>query len=129
MNVSHIIDMVISLYGINITPNVNRVAKRKYTERIIKEYGLDPANSSCDKLLKFFRVNGDISFLSVTHSLDSGFVTTQKSKGLDSNTHMVKQECNVDANSISNDDVKCWRNELKNEDEKQILVAIAWIHD
>ena len=128
-NGSIIIEMVASIYNINITQNSVDTARSEYTNQLLREYGLDPAHSSCDKLLQFFRANKDISFLCVTHTLESGFVTTRQSKCPHRKEKITNKEINVDAKSISNDDVKCWRDELKVKDGKEILVALAWIHD
>ena len=124
-----IIHMVSSMFGINITENTIKVARREYANNILRRYGLDPGNTSCDKLLQFFRANTDISFLAITHSVNSGFVTTRKSRQSKKTPQVTETEYNVDARSISNDDVKCWRDELKVTDGKEILVALAWVHE
>ena len=115
-----IILMVSSMFGINITENTIKAAKREYANNILRQYGLDPGHTTCDKLLQFFRSNTDVSFLGFTHSVNSGFVTTRKSRQSKKIPQVTETEYNVDAKSISNDDVKCRRNDLKVTDGKEI---------
>ena len=86
---------------------------------------MNPGISLCDKLLQFLTANKEISFLSVTHSVNSGFVTTRQSKYPIKNKVITHQYLNVDAMTISNDDVKNWRDDLKIHDGKEILVTLA----
>ena len=129
INGKHIINMVLSCFGVNITQVSINNARREYTANLLKSYGLDPAKSSCDKLLQYFRANSEISFLSVTHSVDTGFVTTRKTKGSRGMFISTEEKVNDDAHSISSDNVKTWRDALKVGDGKQLLVALAWLHE
>ena len=123
-----IVQMVFSQYGVNITLNTIKVARKEYINKIFNEYSVDPANSSCDRLLGYFRSNMDISFLSVTHSVDSGFVTFRRSKCPKNSVMITEEEKDVEAQTISSDDMERWRSDLKVKDGKEILVALAWIH-
>ena len=62
-----IIHMVASIWRINIKSNTVKVARTKYTDMILAEYNINPKGSFCEKLLEYFRLNTDISFLAVTH--------------------------------------------------------------
>ena len=76
----NIVNMVSTLFGVNLTSTAIGTARKEYTTQILNDYSVDPANSSCDKLLEYFRGNEEISFLSVTHSVDSGFVTYRRTR-------------------------------------------------
>ena len=124
-----IVNMVKSLHGINITTKAINTARVEYTRIILKEYCIDVANSSCDKLLDYFRANKDISFLSVTHSVHSGFVTHRRTKNPQNDMVISETKHDVEATTISEDDVDSWRSHLKVNDGKEILVALAWVHE
>ena len=72
VNGTVIIEMVSTIYNINIAQYTLDRVRTLYTDKILQEYGLNPGSFSCDKLLQFFRANKDISFLSVTHTENSG---------------------------------------------------------
>ena len=74
VNDTIIIEIVYSLYGVNISENCIKVARKEHSDGILKQYSLDPGNSSCDKLLQFFRMNENISFLAVIILLIQGFL-------------------------------------------------------
>ena len=105
-NSATIIHMVSTMCGTNITENTVQIARRTYVNQILQEYGLNPGNTNCDKLLYFFRKNTDISFLAVTHSVNSGFVTTRKSKCSKRLQTVNEKYFNVELASTSKDDIK-----------------------
>ena len=41
---------------------------------------------------------------------------------------IAEEEKDVEAHTISSDDMERWRTDLKVKDGKEILVALAWIH-
>ena len=119
-----IVQMIFSQYGVNITLNTIKVARKEYITKIFNEYSVDPANSSCDRLLEYFRSNMDIFFLSVTHCVDSGFVTFRRTKCPKKSIMITEEEKDVEAHTISSDDMERWRTDLKVKDGKEILVAL-----
>ena len=94
------------------------------TMQSLKDIGIDPSDSACDRLLNFFRLREDISFIAVTHSIDSGYVTMRKG------SQDSKCEYNAQSTSecIHDFEIKSWRNTLKVNKGKKILVAVAWVH-
>ena len=72
----------------------------------------------------------NLGFKHIKFVRGEGSVPTQKkdnkSRQLKKTPQVTETEYNVDAKSISNDDVKSWRDELKVKDDKEILVA-QWL--
>jgi hypothetical protein len=93
----------------------------------LEAIGLDPCHSACDRLLVYFRNRPDITFISVTHTIDSGFVTMKKDKRRE--TDVLSQINSSNTGGIDTQDIMNWRNTLKVDDGKKILVALAWMHD
>ena len=102
-----------------------QAARNDYTLASLKMIGVDPSGSACDRLLSFFRMRDDVSFIAVSHTTESGYVTMKKS-ARDLNT----TECHSKETScIHHDEILSWRNALRIDDGKRILVAVAWCHD
>jgi len=60
------------------------------------------------------------------HDMNSGFVTYRKNKNENSANATLVDESFI---SVYKNSVESWRNELKLEDSKEMLVAFAWCHD
>ena len=99
-------------------------ARHDFTMASFREIGIDPSDSACDRLLSFFRIRDDISFVAVTHCIKSGYVTMRK--GCNGASSEVTSEETSDC--IHNDEIESWRNTLKVDKGKKILVALAWSH-
>ena len=54
VNGTVIIEIVSTIYNINITQHTLDRARTLYTDNILREYGLNPESSPCDKFLQFF---------------------------------------------------------------------------
>ena len=78
-----------------------------------------------NRLISDFQQRNDSSFMYVTHSIDSGFVTyANESKMRDSS-----QILDSNVISVYEDQVSKWRLALKLKDDTTLLVAFAWCHD
>ena len=114
-------------YKIIINQDTISTARRNFTMETLEAIGLDPCHSACDRLLVYFRNRPDITFISVTHTIDSGFVTMKKDKRRE--TDVLSQINSSNTGGIDTQDIMNWRNTLKVDDGKKILVALAWMHD
>ena len=99
-------------------------ARHDFTMSSLQTIGLNPSDSACDKLLNFFRIRDDVSFIAVTHTIESGYVTMRKGCNHDS-LDVTTENSSV---CVQNDEIENWRNTLKVDNGKKILVALAWMH-
>lgn len=113
-------------YGIIINNDTISSARYRFTMVSLQQLGVDPSNSACDRLLAFFRIHRDISFISVTHTINSGFVTTRKLSS-DNDDKAVSGKLGEE-NGIDAEEISQWRKDLQIGDGKKILVALAWMH-
>ena len=100
-------------------------ARRELTFSMLKEINTNPQQSSCDRLISFFKNRDDVSFILVTHTINSGFVTMVKTSKMQNVTTSSEKE---NASGVDKEEIESWRNCLKIEDGKKILVALAWVH-
>ena len=112
-------------HSILLNTSAVQAARHDFTIASLKLIGVDPSGSACDRLLSFFRMRDDVSFIAVSHTIDSGYVTMIKSSR-DSNT---KESHSKESTCIHDDEVLSWRNALKIDNGKKILVALAWCHE
>jgi hypothetical protein len=115
-------------FDIVLNDNTIGIARKEFFEKTLEEIGIDPSTSACDRLLAFYRARQDISFIFVTHSIESGFVTMKKNLN-DTNVNDISkdiEELNSDALHI--EEIKNWRKMLNVDDGKKNLVAFAWTH-
>ena len=110
--------------NLRINKSAVETARNDFTIRSLQEIGVDPTGSACDRLLSFFRNRDDVSFIAVSHTVDSGYVTMKKTAQDVNSVEMKSQENEC----IHHDEVLSWRNALKIEDGTKILVAVAWMH-
>ena len=75
------------------------------------------------KLIQDFQQRHNISYIYVTHSINSGFVTYYKGKSTNNETTSHKYI------SVYQDEVESWRKLLKVHDETTLSVAFTWCHD
>lgn len=111
-------------HAIVINDAAIKQCRHEYTMQALKEIGIDPTDSACDRLLNFFRLRDDISFIAVTHSTDSGYVTMRK--GCEDTACNYSSE--LSSECIHDTEVQSWRKSLKVSGNKKILVAVAWIY-
>ena len=110
-------------YNINITPSAIRQYHRKLLNPILKDAVSQPFGTPVERLIYDFKNRDDISFIYVTHSINSGFVTHYKD-GLKSNEKNSQKYI-----SVYHDEITEWRRLLQLHDETQLLVSFAWCHD
>ena len=73
-------------------------------------------------LIAEFSKQDDISYLYVTHDVQSGFVTHKK----DNNNDPIVEHEESEYMSIYRDEITAWCKSLKIGDNRNILVAFAW---
>ena len=121
--------MMYQKFKIIISDTTIDFARKRFMRDTLRTLGIDPGHSSCDRLLSYFKCRKDLSFISVTHAVDSGFVTMRKYmkdtiiRNISSGTEVENKE------SINPEELKSWRDSLKVDDGKRILVALAWMHN
>ena len=128
-DMSFIRTLMYNKFEIVLNDNTIGIARKEFFEKTLEEIGIDPSTSACDRLLAFYRARKDISFISVTHSIQSGFVTMKKNLNDTIVNDISKdiKESNSDALQI--EEIQSWRKMLNVEDGKKILVAFAWTHN
>ena len=122
---SQISNLVFQKFGINISDNAVRQYHHRRLGPLLNDAISQPFGSAVDKLISDFTHRNDCSFMYVTHSINSGFVTyANESKNKESSKI-------IDSTVISvyEDQVSEWRRALKIKDDQSLLVAFAWCHD
>ena len=112
-------------HQIRLNNSAVEAARNEFIIQSLKDIGIDPTGSACDKLLSFFRLRDDVSFIAITHTISSGYVTMTKS----SQKVNTVESPNKGDDCIYHDEVLSWRNSLKIADGTRILVAVAWMHN
>ena len=125
INASQISNLVFQKFGINISDNAIRQYHQKRLGPLLNDAILEPFGSAVDRLISDFKKRNDSSFMYVTHSIDSGFVTYANESKMSDSSQIL------DSNVISvyEDQVSKWRLALKLKDDRTLLVAFAWCHD
>ena len=77
-DISFIRTLMYNKFEIILNDSTIGIARKEFFHKTLNEIGVDPSASACDRLLAFYRGRHDISFISVTHSLTSGFMTMKK---------------------------------------------------
>ena len=97
----------------------------KLSQKILLEaICLCPHGSPVDILIADFKQRPDVSFIYVTHDIQSGFVTHQNRN--DSDVCLDSSNCYI---SVYENDIAAWRLSLKVKDSTTLLVAFAWCDD
>ena len=142
IRIPQIIKLVKENYGYTLSPDALYKMRSKYYTPLLDGVEKQPYGSSVDKLLAEFKTREDVSFIYVTHDVQSGFVThkatkhhiNRKKRDIISKqknvtfVHDVTYVHNVPT-GIDNLDIEEWRLKLRVGNSQQILVAFAWCHD
>ena len=123
VNAYKISNCVLNRYNISISYDTIRQHYRYFLLRKINVASSKPYGTAVDQLLADFKHRPDVSYLYVTHTITSGFVTHYKG---DRN---IDDDQNKEAISVYQDEVATWRKQLSISDATQILVSFAWCHD
>ena len=116
-------------FQIVVSDSTITYARKEFMDKTLQEIGVDPSASACDRLLAFYRCRTDISFISVTHSIESGFVTMKKNIDDLTVKNVSKDLKDENTDAIRIQEIESWRNTLKIDGGKKILVAFAWVHN
>ena len=127
-DISFIRTFMYNKFEIILNDNAISFARKEFMDKTLEEIGIDPSASACDKLLAFYRCRSDISFICVTHSLGSGFVTMKKNIEEKEIKNISKDVLKQNSDAICVKEIEAWRDMLKVGKEKKILVAFAWSH-
>jgi len=77
-----------------------KIARYEFMNLTMKKLGLDPGSSTCDRLLQLCKNMDDISFISVTHSVNSSFMKKSvEDKNFRDITSSISSENNKSINS------------------------------
>ena len=128
-DMSFIRTLMYNKFGIVLNDNAIASARKDVFNQTLEEIGVDPSGSACDRLLAFFRCRNDISFISVTHSIESGFVTMKKNMNEKSVKNISQDVIKLKSDAVLVEQVQNWRKCLNVDGGKKILVAFAWTHD
>ena len=90
---------------------------------ILIDASFKPYGTPVERLINDFQKRDDISYIYVTHSINSGFVTHYKGGPRNNENNSQKYI------SVYHDEINEWRKLLQLADETQLLVAFAWCHD
>ena len=88
-----------------------------------------PYGTPVDRLISDFSGRSDTSYIYVTHSIDSGFVTCYNGKKGEQLINSTSDATDNEYISVYQQEVESWRLLLKVQDETTLLVAFAWCHD
>ena len=94
-------------------------ARTDFMAITLKELGVDPTGSACDRLLSLCKNRDDISFVYVTHTIDSGFVTMKKFATDKDIEDITKSNVKNNTNAINKEQIESWRNCLKVGNDKE----------
>ena len=123
---STITKLVSQHYGKTISEQSVFKQRDNISYSLLKETSDLPYGTPVERLIAEFSMKSDVSFMYVTHDIDSGFVTHQKRKHDSRSKEIALEE---DFIKVYQDDIESWRKLLKVGDSQQILVAFAWCHD
>ena len=123
---SQIVALVKQTYNTTLTEGDLYKYRNKMLYGMLDATVNTPYGTPVDKLIYHFTNKKDVSFMYVMHDMNSGFVTYRKNKTENSSKETLVDESFI---SVYKNSVESWRNELKLEDSKEMLVAFAWCHD
>ena len=66
-------------HHIRLNSSAVEAARNEFMMESLKDIGIDPTRSACDKLLSFLRIREEVSFIAITHTIISGYITMTKS--------------------------------------------------
>ena len=127
-DISFIRTLMYNKFEIVLNDNTIKSARQDVFNKTLEEIGIDPSASACDRLLAFYRCRKDISFISVTHSIQSGFVTMKKDINDSSVNNISKDVIKLNSDALHIKEIESWRKTLNVDGGKRILVAFAWTH-
>ena len=119
--------LILQSYGKVVTDKSIRQYRDKMSYSILKATSDLPYGTPVECLIAEFSKKPDVSFVYVTHDLNSGFVTSQKRR--DDNAATLIEGNDTEYISVYKDEVEAWRKLLQVGDTQKILVAFAWCHD
>ena len=114
---------VYNRYNVKLSYDTIRQHHRYYLLHKINVASVKPYGTAVDQLLADFKNRPDVSYLYVTHTITSGFVTHYKGGS------KINDDESNNAISVYQDEVATWRKQLSIADATQILVSFAWCHD
>lgn len=114
-------------FNVNVSSNLIIGQRDTIINDLIGNFKDYPVGTAVDRLLKIFSSLHNVSYVYVTHNMNSGFVTCRKTK---KNNATVNTTTNsTSCTGVTNTAIHNWRESLKLQDSNDILVAFAWCHD
>jgi hypothetical protein len=107
---SFIRTLMYNKFGIVLNDSTSGTARKEFFNRTLEEIGIDPTSSSWDRLLAFYRCRPDISFISVTHSIQSGFVTMKKDASEKVIKDISEEVLKLNTDALQLEEIETWRN-------------------
>jgi len=129
ISASLISNVVQARYKITINQQAIRRHHRKLLLPLLNDASSTPYGSAVDRLISDFSGRSDTSYMYVTHSINSGFVTCYNADKLDTEKKRRNDETTKQYISVYQNKVASWRKLLKVNDKATLLVAFAWCHD
>ena len=93
-------------------------ARKEFMEKTLEEIGIDPSASACDRLLAFYRWRKDISFISITNAIGSGFVTMKKNINDTDVKDISKDVLKQNSDAVCIKEIEAWRKMLQVDGQK-----------
>lgn len=126
--ISFIRTLMYNKFDIVLNDSTIEIARKEIFNKTLDEIGIDPCASACDRLLAFYKCRQDISFISVTHSVQSGFVTMKKNLNEKVVNNISQDILKLNSDAVLEKEIENWRKSLHIDGGKRILVAFAWTH-
>ena len=116
-------------YKINIDQKTIYNFRLDHIKELIDDCSNSPFGSPVDKLVKLFENSKNVSYVYLTHDIQSGFCTHRKNPK-EKNKQVIRLDSS-NSNSIASygETIDAWRMSLKLSSTNEILVAFAWAHD
>ena len=124
-----ICNLVRSRYNVSVSEKLINRYRHKMMYDVLNECNDKPYGSPVDRLIALFTARNDVSFVYITHHMESGYVTHRKNK-----SGKQSSKVNVDKDErayipVYKHEVESWRQQLRVSDKRELLVSFAWCHD
>ena len=124
-----ICNLVRSRFNVAVSEQLINRYRHKLMYDVLTECNDKPYGSAVAKLIGLFSARDDVSFVYITHHIESGYVTHRKNNSGQNSANAKVTDGVGDYIPVYKHEVAAWRQKLKVPDTENILVAFAWCHD
>jgi hypothetical protein len=124
-----ICNLVRSRYNVSVSEKLINRYRHKMLYDVLDECNDKPYGTPVDRLISLFTARNDVSFVYITHHMESGYVTHRKTKNDKNSLHVNTDKLNDGCIPVHHHEVDAWRKQLRVSNKKELLVAFAWCHD